>query len=232
MARLLKRRDLDPSDLAALRDLVRFGVMADDQIARRYPEPALAYRRLPWLKDGGIVFRWRESLEGSRCYSPTGLGRHLADVSSVVSLTTSESHLPHDVAVVDLADVLVANDPGVRWLTEREVRPFLDQIGPSPRTLPGDIRHRPDGLLLSPTERIAVELEHSDKFEYRYLRISRWFAREWRLDRVRWYVDNSTIVTRLREVNAQHGFDRDIQIEVDPFPPGVRLRHRLGRFDP
>src|SRR5438105_1683249 len=35
LRKLLTRRDLDAEDLRALRDLVRFGVMADDQIARR-----------------------------------------------------------------------------------------------------------------------------------------------------------------------------------------------------
>jgi hypothetical protein len=232
MATLLTRRDLEAGDLAALRDLVRFGVMADDQIARRYADPSVALARLPLLKDGGVVFRWRQPLEAARLYSPTGLGRFLARVTGVARRETSERHLAHDVALVDLADFLLASDASLAWRTEREVRPFLDKIARSPRLLPGERPHRPDGLLLCQSERIGIELEHSDKYEQRYIRISSWFVREWRLHRVRWYVDNPRIIARLRQVNAQHGFDRDMQIEIEPFPPGVALRTRPGRFDP
>jgi hypothetical protein len=229
---LVSARDLDARDLKALHDLVRFGVMADDQIARRYPDPLHALLRIPQLKDGGIVFRWREPLAGSRVYSPTNLARHILRVPGLHPHTTSASHLSHDVAVVDLADVLLARDSDARWVTEDEVRTVLDQVGPPPTRLPGEPVHRPDGLLLAQGQRVGIELEHSDKFEMRYLRISKWFVREWRLDRVRWYVDQPRVGERLRLVNAEHGFDRDIPIDIEPFPPGVALRRRLGKFDP
>jgi hypothetical protein len=232
LKRLFTRRDLHAGDLLALRDLVRFGVMADDQIARRYADPALALVRLPLLKDGGVVFRWREPLDISRLYSPTSLGRHLIGLRGVDPRKTSERHLAHDVTLVDLADCLIASDPDLQWLTEREVQAFLDRVAPPPRHLPGERTHRPDGLLVSHGERIGVELEHSDKYEQRYIRISRWFVRESRLDRVRWYVDNPRIVARLAQVNSEHGFDRDMQIEIEPFPPGVAMRRRPGPIDP
>ena len=232
MAALLTRRDLAPGDVEALRDLVRFGVMADDQIVRRYPDSALALDRIPILKAGGAIFRWTQILEGARLYSPTGLGRHLARVSGVEQRKTSERHLAHDVTLVDLADYLLTSDPSLEWKTEREVQRFLDKVAPPPRLLRGERPHRPDGLLLCGSERIGIELEHSDKYDQRYITISRWFVREWRLDRVRWYVDNPKIVARLRQVNAQHGFDRDMQIEVVPFPAGVVMRQRPGPFDP
>lgn len=233
MSKLLTYRDLDDAgDLEALRDLIRFGVMADDQIARRYRDHASASIRLPQLKEGGIIFRWREPLEGSRVYSPTSLCQHIVNLGNLDRRKTSPAHLAHDIAVVDLADFLVANDAAVQWRTEREVRHFLDQIAPPPQRLPGERPHRPDGLLVSRDRRVAIELEHSDKYEQRYIRISNWFVREWRLDSVRWYVDNPRIVTRLRQVNAEHGFDRDMQIEVEPFPPGVAIRKRLGLYEP
>jgi len=225
-------RDLDAGDVTALRDLVRFGVMADDQIARRYGDPALAFVRIPRLYDGGIVFRWREPVDGSRAYSPTRLGQHLLRVPGVDTRKPSPTHLAHDVTVVDLADSLLASNPDLEWRTERELRAFLDRIAPPPRLLPGERPHRPDGVLLADGERIGIELEHSDKYEQRYIAISRWFVREWRLDRVRWDVDNPRIVTRLSNVNSQHGFDRDMQIEILPFPPGVTMRKRPGPFDP
>jgi hypothetical protein len=153
-------------------------------------------------------------------------------VTGVHPRSASASHLARDVAVVDLADVLLANEPDLEWFTEDEVRSYLDQIGPPPHRLPGEPLHRPDGLLVGRGERIAIELEHSDKHEMRYIRICKWFVREWRLDRVRWYVDQPRIADRLRQVKVQHGFDRDIGVEIEPFPPGVALRRRLGRFDP
>ena len=124
---------------------------------------------------------------------------------NVRARTTYVGHLAHDVALVDLADYLLAQDAQQRWFTEDEVRGYLDQIAPSPHRLRGDIRHRPDGLLVSGDARIAIELEHSDKYQARYARISGWFVREWRVDRVRWYVDTPRILQRLREVNERTG---------------------------
>jgi len=224
--------DLDPRDLPALRDLARFGVMADDQLARRYSDPALAFARLPILKDAGIVDRWWVSLEGARVYSPTRLGRLIAAVPNLRPRTTFASHLAHDVALVDLADYLIGHQPGLCWLAEDEVRGFLDQIGPSPTRMHGDTRHRPDGLVVEDNRRIAIELEHSEKFGDRYMRISAWFVKEWRIDRVRWYIDRPRILQHLREVNAAHGFDHDMGIELQEFPPGVRIRERPGRYEP
>lgn len=228
----LPARDVDPLDLPALRDLVRFGVMADDQLARRYPDPALAFAHLPQLKDAGIVDRWWMPLEGARVYSPTRVTRLIAGVTDLRPRTTYASHLAHDVAVVDLADYLVAHHPDLRWLTEDEVRGFLDQIAPSPRRLRGDTRHRPDGLIVDGNVHTAIELEHSEKYRDRYARISAWFVKEWRVDRVRWYIDDPHILHTLREVNEQHGFDRDMGIELMEFPPGVRVRQRPGRYEP
>lgn len=228
---LLNHPDVDQRDLPALRDLVRFGVMADDQLARRYGDTELALARLPHLKEAGIVNRWWESLEGSRIYSPTRLARLIAPVPDLHPRSTYVGQLAHDVALVDLADYLVDLHPADHWYAEDQVRGFLDQIAPSPRRLRGDTRHRPDALLVTRDARIAIELEHSDKYQARYARISAWFVREWRVDRVRWYVDQPRILQRLREVNERHGFDRDMRIELQEFPPTVRLRQRRGRYE-
>ena len=229
MNRHARRSRIDPRDLPAVRDLVRFGAMTDDQLARRYPDPAFGLSRLPHLKAARLVDLWFESLEGARVYSPT---RRAQSIARLHPHTPYASHLSHDIALVDLADYLVAQDPTFQWFAEAEVRGALEQIAPSPRQLEGDTRHRPDGLLVTPEARIAIELEHSDKYQARYASISAWFVREWRIDRVRWYIDNPRILQRLREVNARHGFDRDMPIELEPFPPSVRMRQRQGRYEP
>lgn len=231
MPTLLTRSDLCPQDLVVLREFVRFGVLAADQIERRYGDPALASARVRVLHEGGLLLKWRDTLDGARVYSPTRLGEHLAELQ-VDRRRTNERHLVHDVALVDLADYLLARDPTLGWRTERELRQVLDAIAPPPVHFPGDERHRPDGLLLRGRERIGVELELSDKAELRYHRISRWFAREYRLDGVRWYVDHPRLVERLRQVNETSGFARDIGVEVEPLPPGVTVRRRPDRFEP
>jgi hypothetical protein len=165
-------------------------------------------------------------------YSPTRLARLIARLPGLHPRTAHASHLAHDVALVDLADQLTTHHPRLRFLAEDEVRGFLDQVAPPPRRFAGDPHHRPDGLLLEGDLRIAIELEHSPKYSGRYARISAWYVREWRVHRVRWYIDQPRILQRLREVNEQHGFDRDMRIELQPFPPGVRIRQRRDRYEP
>jgi hypothetical protein len=224
--------EVEAYDLPAISDLVRFGVMADDQLARRYANWPLAEARLAHWKEVGVVDLWVESLERARIYSPTRLAHIVAGGSDLRPRTIRRTHLAHDVALVDLADFLSAQDTRHIWYTEDQVRGVLDRIAPPPRLPRGETRHRPDGLLVTPDARIAIELEHTDKYRARYTRISAWYVREWRIDRVRWYVDQPRILQRLREVNEQHGFDHDLHIELQEFPPSVRVRQRQSRFVP
>jgi hypothetical protein len=226
----LNRADLKHDDFEALIDLVRFGVMAEDQIARRYRDAQVGSYRLRRLKTGGLVSEWGDTLEGCSVFSPTPLARHVTSLRGLHPHQTLRSHLAHDVAVVDLADYLLDRDPSHKWITEDELRGFLDSIAPPPRRMPGDSRHQPDGLLLVQHERIGVELERTNKAAERYHDISRWFVCETRIHRVRWYVDSPAIVERLRRVNALHGFDCDMEISIDPLPPEVRIRQMPGKF--
>jgi hypothetical protein len=223
--------DVTPLDLPALRDLVRFGVMADDQLARRYEDSRFGLDRLEKLKEAGVIKRWWEPLEGTRIYEPERLARVIAPVRGAQKRSVYDRHLVHDIALVDLADHLAADDPTQRFLAESEVRAFLGEIAPPPRRMRGDTRHRPDGLLVGDDSRIAIELELTPKDQSRYEKISGWFVRELRVHRVRWYISKPRILERLREVNAQHGFDHDMGIELLPLPPGVRIRERQGRYE-
>ena len=132
--------------------------------------------------------------------------------------------------LVDLADCLLAQDPGAEWRTEREVTRFLGESGGrSRRTVrQAGKDHRPDGLLLSGGKRLAIELEHSGKSIAEYESICRWFACAVQLHGVRWYVDDPKVGDRIRRVNRQHGFDLDIEVTIEPFPPGVFIRNRVG----
>jgi hypothetical protein len=231
---VLTRRDLRAPDLLVLRDLVRFGLLAQDQIERRYGNPSLATERLPLLKAGGFIHKWlNDPLQHTRLYTVGRRGTRIVSCG-LSQPKPRDAQIGHDVAVVDLADYLVAHEPEASWHTEREVRQELRRAGPSPRRrrLPGDTNRTPDGLLLTGGKRLAIELEHSDKFERRYYGILRWYASELRLDGVRWYVDKPKIRDRLIQVNEQYGFARDMPTEILDFPPGVVVRNAAVRFEP
>jgi hypothetical protein len=234
MAHVITLRDLHPLDIVVLRDLVRFGVLADDQIERRYGDATFTADRLALLEAGGFVNKPRtDVIQGAAIYCTTRYGAIVARCG-LGWTTPREGHLAHDIAVVDLADYLLVQDPAADWKTEREIGRVLRRIGPAMRGrgLPKERRHTPDGLLLSGGKRLAIELEHSDKGEQRYIGICRWFALELRLDGVRWYVDNPKIIARIVKANRQHGFDRDIDVKIEPFPPGVFVRNQARPWTP
>jgi len=197
-------QDLIPEDYLVLRDLVRFGVLAEDQINRRYGDSIVTMPQL---------------------FSATSYGARAAQCG-LRATKPSMQDLRHDIAVVDLADYLLEHEPEAEWRTEREAS----------RVIRGTVRrtrrrgfengpgHQPDGLLLKSGNVLAVELEHSVKSEQRYADICRWFASTPRVDGVRWYVDDPKIADRVARVNRQHGFDRDVDVTIEPFPPGVALR--------
>jgi hypothetical protein len=141
-----------------------------------------------------------------------------------------DSEAAHQVAVVDLADYLTAQHPASHWTAEHEVQATLAGVGRARARLPGDDRHPPDGILIAGGRRIGIELEHTQKAQDRYVRINRWFARELRLDEVRWYVDKPRLIDRLRELHRRYGYDRDIPARFEPLPPGVVVPRRLPRY--
>jgi hypothetical protein len=234
MPHLITLRDLHERDKLVLRDLVRFGVLADDQIERRYQDAALAANGLALLLAGGFVNKPRSDIiQGAIVYTASRYGGIVARCG-LKAQAPRDTHLAHDIAVVDLADYLLRHNPRADWKTEREVGRALRQIGPATRGrgLSRERRHTPDGLLLDDGKCLAIELEHSDKGEQRYVGICRWFAVELRLNGVHWYVDNPKIITRIKKANRQHGFDRDIEVMIEPFPPGVVMRSQARPWAP
>jgi hypothetical protein len=234
MARVITLRDLHSLDILVLRDLVRFGVLANDQIERRYGDSGSSTDRLALFERGGLVNKPRaDVVQGAVIYTASRYGTIVARCGLGWRMPR-EGHLAHDIAVVDLADYLLAQEPQADWKTEREIGRVLRAIGPAMRGrgLSKERRHTPDGLLLTDGKRLAIELEHSDKGEQRYIGICRWFALELRLDGVRWYVDNPKIIARIQKANHEHGFDRDIDVTIEPFPAGVVVRSQVRPWAP
>ena len=142
-------RQLVLRDILVLRDLVRFGVLANDQIERRYGDPALAADRLPHLVEGGLIEPWSPLIQDTAVYSATAAGARVARCG-LRATRPSLQHLRHDVAVVDLADYILEHEPRTDWRTEREAGRFL-RTG-DPATLNWGLKtydHKPDGLLLA-----------------------------------------------------------------------------------
>jgi hypothetical protein len=230
MSRLTANRDLRPLDVLVLKDIVRFGVLATDQIERRFGDPALAAVRLPVLLNGNYLEPWPDVLQGTAVYSPSARGARVANCG--LRHTRPSAHtVPHNVAVVDLADYLLEHEPGSVWRTEREVaRVLLEALTSSQRrsSWRRERGHEPDGLLVVDGKRIGIELERSGKSIAEYERICRWFARTTLLVGVRWYVVDPKVGDKIREVNRQHGFDLDVEVRIELLPPGVVVRQRVG----
>ena len=75
MARRFTLLDFKLRDILVLRDLVRFGVLANDQIERRYNDSSLAAARLEWLVEAGLVEPWSPLIEHTAVYSATAARR-------------------------------------------------------------------------------------------------------------------------------------------------------------
>jgi len=222
--RSINLRALELPDILVLRDLVRFGVLADDQIERRYGDARRAAARLKVLVAGGLVDPWSRLIENTRVYSASPAGARISRCGLRATRPSLE-HLRHDVAVVDLADYILAHEPQAEFRTEREVARVLRTGSPSELGWGLKVyRHKPDGLVMTDSKRLAIELEHSDKGDLRYAEICRWFALAVRVDGIRWYVDDPKTMDRIRRVNTQHGYAEDVEVTYAPFPPGVVVR--------
>jgi hypothetical protein len=109
-------------DLAILRDLTRFWAMTVEQVARRhFGAVKTAANRLAALRDAGVVRVERPRFRGPSAYLTTATGARLAAVG-LPAARFVPALMAHRLAVVDLADVLLARAPGATWIGERELR--------------------------------------------------------------------------------------------------------------
>ena len=212
---------LDGSDRRVLQDMVRFGALASDQVARRYGLDANATSaRLQRLRRRGLIDKQPPWLRDVDVYAATRQGARLARVG-LREITVSLIHLRHNLAVFDLAECLLAQHPDATWHTERE----LDRASRH-RTL--DYRpehsHRPDGLLVLRGQRIAIELELTPKPWDAYSRICCWYAEQIEVDGVWWFVGQPRIETLLRSALDRHALGPDLRVEIKPLPPEVEVR--------
>jgi hypothetical protein len=214
---------LSERDRAVLVHLVRFGALRLDQVARRFfPSLRAARDRLAKLIAAGQV--GRGPLE---TYTATERGTRSADIG-LPRANVGAGLLVHNLAVVDLADWLLAKEPGSEWVTERELRREAAQqtrafggarLSDGGRYSEGE--HIPDGVLVTATARVAIELELSPKPRLEYERICRWYVRAIEFTTVRWYVRGQALMRRLKEFVER--YDLAECMSVEPLPDDVRV---------
>lgn len=192
---------LQERDEEILRWMTRHGVVTAELVGRRFFWRSAAkdygkwaaYRRLRALHDLGLILSNKPFADQPAVLRVTREGARIADVGlRPAPLVLSE--LRHSLAVVVLAEYLLAEHHGVELTTERELRAqrYRELREGTRRTEQG---RAPDALLRIPTKgagaqgvmTVAVELDLSRKDRRAMERMIRQYDRE-TVDRVWWYV--------------------------------------------
>ncbi|MBV9359609.1 MAG: replication-relaxation family protein [Chloroflexi bacterium] len=222
---------LTARDYAVLIDLVRFGALTLEQLTRHHFRSVNGCaQRLAALRSREYVTGERIFYRGPSAYMATARGARLADIGLRPGRLVPETAV-HQLAVTDLADWCLAQQPSARWTTERELRhdagqAWIDEQD-QPSLLAHGLPHMPDGLLSEPDGRVAIELELSTKPRLAYERIFRWYAGATEYDRVRWFVRSERLRQRLTVLVRQHGLD-DV-MTCEPLPAVVQLPSWMPR---
>ncbi len=226
MPRSIALPNFDAADLAVVKDVVRFGWLATDQIARRYNLPTDdAVARITKLVDGGMLLRDRRLLAvGGLIYTHTRTGAQFAGLG-LGDDPINDGWVYHHLTVADVASALLNADKRALWHTERELLNLRQRQARHEGWSDND--HIPDGeLITSIGRRIAIEVELHDKDWLRYVDICRWYAEQFGFHELRWYVTVPSLKQRLRKVMWEHGLTEDMHMTILDLPPGVEARHK------
>lgn len=217
---------LTDRDLAILGDLTRLHAMTVEQVARRhFGAVNTAANRLAQLVATGCVRVERPRFRGRAAYMTTSAGATLTG-AGLAAARFAPSALPHRLAVVDLADALLASHPGASWISERELRRdgMMTVRDRRRGQLLSGTPHAPDGVLVVPgglAGGVAVELELSVKRWTEYGRILRWYAGALDYRRVRWFCARPATRQRLADLVERERM-ADF-VEVEALPAGVAV---------
>ncbi len=207
--------ELTPKDMEVLRWIGLNGLVTVQQVARQF-----------YIREGGRVGVWaaykrigkleKVEVRGNRIllWERTPNGRH-----RVLRLTRRGLHrvgldLPpaqvvtpeHDVAVVDLLQHILSQNPGTRVITERQLRHEWP-----------DLPRRPDALLrLASGQIVAVELDRTSKRSVKVTAIIDAFRRQ-QYDRVWWYCRPGEVTARVAALVRRHNAADFIEVRPWPF---------------
>lgn len=205
---------LQPRDLEIFAFVARHGVCTPGQLRRRFWPGAHVngtYRRVEKLVQHGYLTTDRTWYHGPLAIRVTRQGLRSAGLP-FHPFRLTWGRLPHQLAMVDLSEELVARHQDATWRTERELR--LDWYADRAR---GIEHHRlPDGMIVLGGERIAVELELSEKRSRDYQALGDAYLEELILGMhgVWWFVAGDRIAEQLRRHFAPMYGDNPFRIEV------------------
>ncbi|OPY61662.1 MAG: hypothetical protein A4E56_01897 [Pelotomaculum sp. PtaU1.Bin065] len=196
-----------------------------------------AYRRLKILVEAGYLAYERIFISKPGVYRVTQKG-----------VAVSEDDLPpkgvclgtyhHDIEIVTLA-INLEERTGGKWVPERRIRQELGLKGV------GQAGHVPDGFLLLPDKRVAVEMEQTKKGDARMAKIISYYKNEPTIAEVWYFCCTDTIVKRVSKAVSETGKFKIIkwpemteiqvgpvqkpegQISMDQFFWGVKNANRL-----
>ncbi len=219
---------LTERDVEILRWITCHGVVTSELVGRRFLwRPQLrtygkraTYRRLATLHGLGLLLRSKPFAQRPEVIRVTEAGARIVGVGlAPAPLVLAE--LQHTLAVVWLAEYLLAGHPGAELTTERELRAqrYRERQNPVPA------RHRriPDAILRIPAAGVgaqavrivAVELDRVRKDERAIISIIRAYDRDLTVDGVWWYVTPGR-VQRLAEIVRRQGAETRIEVRELP----------------
>jgi hypothetical protein len=208
-------------DLDMLRWIARHGLVTTDQLARRFfarddgeVGNRAAYERVRKLTELRLLQRMPTFYREPLVLRVTGEAVNLAEIDvGPANLVLSE--VRHSLALVDLVEQLLLENPGLSIQTEREFRvERLRSIKEGKHSLgkgriPDGILHTPDG------KRIAIELDLTSKRTRDAERIIRSYQYE-KIDKVWWYCMSPEIANRINDTVRRRQADDFIQVRLCP----------------
>jgi len=208
-----------PRDVELLGWMGRHGVVTAEQVARRWftredgsVGQRAAYDRLRKLQELGLISRTPTFWKEPAVLRLTTVGCGLASID-VLPARLVLPEVRHTLAVVDLMERLLIENPGARLLTERELR------GQRHRGLQDGSRKSgkgrvPDGMLrLADGLTVAVELDLTSKRTRDIEQIVRAYSAE-RIDWVWWFCRSEEEATRVRQAVRKERADNLIDVQV------------------
>jgi len=198
---------LTERDKEIIRLINRFGCLTAAQVAAAFGmSERVAYRRLQKMVEARYL-KYRRPLSGAGIYIAGVRGLEAVD-AELGRFQVHLATLEHNLAVADVAILLLRRYPGARWVTERELRREAGQ-----RFGVGWQGHVPDGLLVLPGGReVAVEYENTTKSRAAFGKVMRHYLRTdyaqvWFVCRTRRQAD------RLKELARSYDFVRILIFE-------------------
>ncbi len=200
----------------------RYGMVTAEQVAAKFfgrekgeVGKRAAYRRLAVLEKLGLIRRDRTPYwRAPNVLRVTSAGAEVGELG-VRPARYVEGEIRHSVAVVDLAEELLAANKGSKLRTEREIRTerWHDRQDANVRGGRGRV---PDAELTLKSGRVvAVELDLTPKRSKDFERILRAYKQE-KFDEIWWYVVPGAVerVTKLVKDNRADDF-----VSVRPWAP-------------